>query len=989
MEVSSRLLFCKKCKNTNRHACASQYSPGVSPYFLCVNCDACNETWFICPIHNRRWNTRNQYAASQHFNDATIDHPLTKQVNNNINSNETDFIDNDSDDNFDMPYDIDVSDHQQRPDVNTFSHMSSNSKNYFALLKQNPNKCPAQFLVHSAFSENAIFTSQYSELFETKFHLQATRLCLSMSHLQHVQLITLFNMLSSCIDYSSIRTNFATTRIPLSMSELNSFYLTRSSSIRKTLPYPKAEEIDNHAFIRLQDVLLHMFAYGTKMEGICPYDNHDYAGTYVGKSNDIDKTPFMQQSINNILDEFPLNGEFKPLILFGTVWSDGFDANNVVHNAPSIWMRTVTIAPPKNNTTSTLHTFVLHMSREGVNHDKINDLFNDELNKLARGTWFYSTLLNRPIFVVFKIHVYTADRPERGKLTYILGHAGVSTKRWMYSAYLPAEDSKKPLQSCNICFQYRVKKAKTNPKFINVYSRRCAQCADWDYDHLNMEILLPVGYPKSCNINSPDPINERKIRNISHLRPLILSFDNIKESARFMFFNMYKKGFNIGQANVYGRSVGLSNECIRDIIIEQAKSLLNQNPDLSNEEILTQFKYPPIWDCPIALNQYIDAPMHLLFQGIVKSIIEMISEWLSGLSYYKHFCHIIHPIMIEISNMNLNWCFLNSFNTSKNYKSTGWIANNYLAFARLMLVFYRYIRSVVPCTEPGLLQCEGMIQSGLCLISFIMSKHNNDPNPLQEYTKLFLSCVDEFYTNVYILNSSTPIWKSRGNFLSLLNLPLQQAYFGNVRYFWEGERERYIQQVKPLLSQLRHSTSFLVTKLERLYQFAAIDYVLQSIPDDVESDILPKKYHRTYDYIIYKDIDAVNQLLVHKKPISGIELSSAIEFDHNQHRFCVIVKDINKSLRCYQFHFQQSQGKIKCGHFYKGVDLFDAEMCSFKIFDSKLLLQEKIKHFVLLIPELESEDNFEYTIVSNEWTYLNQNMILDFTCIQNNLFKEL
>ena len=101
------------------------------------------------------------------------------------------------------------------------------------------------------------------------------------------------------------------------------------------------------------------------------------------------------------------------------------------------------------------------------------------------------------------------------------------------------------------------------------------------------------------------------------------------------------------------------------------------------------------------------------------------------------------------------------------------------------------------------------------------------------------------------------------------------------------------------------------------------------------------------------------------------------------------MKDTNKSLRCYKFQFWQSQEIIKCGHFYKDIDLFDAQMSAFKIFNSKPLLQDRIKHFILLIPELERREIFEYTIVSNEWTYLNQNMILDFSCIQNNLFKEL
>ena len=31
---------------------------------------------------------------------------------------------------------------------------------------------------------------------------------------------------------------------------------------------------------------------------------------------------------------------------------------------------------------------------------------------------------------------------------------------------------------------------------------------------------------------------------------------------------------------------------------------------------------PTAWNAPISLRQYIDTPMHLLFQGIVKSVIE-------------------------------------------------------------------------------------------------------------------------------------------------------------------------------------------------------------------------------------------------------------------------------------------------------------------------------------------------------------------------------
>ena len=296
MNISLRLLFCKKCKSTNRRSCASQYSPSVSPYFLCVSCEFCNEAWFICPIHNRRWNTRHQYAASQHFNDTNIDHP-------SINQNETSNVDNNDNENnsFAMTNDIDVADNDQSSMmIDLYSHMSPNSRKYFSQMEQYSSQHPAQYLVHSAFSENSIFSSQYCNLFETEFHLQATRLCFTMTYSQHIQLVTLFHMLQSCINYVNNDAKFVTTRIPTTMSEVNTFYLTKSSSIRKSLPYPTAKEIHNHAYISLRDVLLHMFAYGTKMEGICPYDHHDYFGTYVEESNNTFNTPFMQETIENI-----------------------------------------------------------------------------------------------------------------------------------------------------------------------------------------------------------------------------------------------------------------------------------------------------------------------------------------------------------------------------------------------------------------------------------------------------------------------------------------------------------------------------------------------------------------------------------------------------------------------------------------------------------------------------------------------------------------
>ena len=198
--------------------------------------------------------------------------------------------------------------------------------------------------------------------------------------------------------------------------------------------------------------------------------------------------------------------------------------------------------------------------------------------------------------------------------------------------------------------------------------------------------------------------------------------------------------------------------------------------------------------------------------------------------------------------------------------------------------------------------------------------------------KTVLSCVDKFEATIYVANGATPIWKSRGNFLSLLNLPLQQEYFGNVRLFWEGERERYIQHVKPLLTQLRHSTSFLVTKLERLYQLSAIDYVLQSMPQSPLSNHFVQSNDRHFDYVIYKNIDNVNQMLSDGEPISGIQMTIA-----NHQCYYVIVENIKKSLKLYKLRFKELEGRIKCAHYYRGIELVKRNQLTYKFTIRKLI----------------------------------------------------
>ena len=66
-----------------------------------------------------------------------------------------------------------------------------------------------------------------------------------------------------------------------------------------------------------------------------------------------------------------------------------------------------------------------------------------------------------------------------------------------------------------------------------------------------------------------------------------------------------------------------------------------------------------------------------------------------------------------------------------------------------------------------------------------------------------MSCSHEFSDD-----KSHPWWK-HGNILSFLNLKDQIDMFGPLILYWEGNRERYIQTVNPLLHNTRTTNTYM------------------------------------------------------------------------------------------------------------------------------------------------------------------------------------
>ena len=142
-----------------------------------------------------------------------------------------------------------------------------------------------------------------------------------------------------------------------------------------------------------------------------------------------------------------------------------------------------------------------------------------------------------------------------------------------------------------------------------------------------------------------------------------------------------------------------------------------------------------------------------------------------------------------------------TFTSNSDTFVSGWIAEHYVAISRCFVHLLSHVNDLVSTDDIVNNYFELMIQSLICNVYNIMTTCTTDLKTLDNHIKCFLQSVHYFeqYSNIFKTDITSYVWFSRGNFLSLLDLPDQIKQFGGVRLYWEGTSERYIQYVKPLM----------------------------------------------------------------------------------------------------------------------------------------------------------------------------------------------
>ena len=966
-----------KCYNCYKQACKIDVEITQHPQFencKTLKCRTCKSIWYICVECVKRFSHSNKSRMNNHFinehptcnNTMTMDCINIDKTTMNQDEYDTPFYDDGSDisdtefvtqtlasddisiecflSNINNDKSVYNTNKKQKLTNRTTQQHSILDKQHF---EQNSNKfindekenagngmCG---LIATAFSQS-YFNDSKATLDESIFHLNATHFCSQLTEVQQIQFSSML--------HDIVTKKFTTTKIPTSISDIRKHYTTGKFSVYQNLPTPIVKELDNHACVSIESILDHALGIGIELNLF----RSSYYKHMVIDNSDL----YHIQRSRTIFEEcYSNNSEVcDPYVILLILWSDDFEVNHTRKNRNSTWLKTLTIVPPRNMNTSRKHTHAICLGRKNQDHSCVNKMFQKEIEKLCEPKERYIQQLKQHVPTVARVIVMSCDRPERCSLNNVLSYTGNSTRRWLYSSLV----NPFRIASCNRCLKKRSDILFHN-KQRSMRENTCPFCCDFDYDNLKVvnSFVLPDNYPKQSHKDAPKPPKGRDIeiaQTKKFLQPVKMSYGSLVEGLEFAIFNLHHKMWSKQETVTYLKLLGVCNQTIR-LAIHYA---LNQPQNCDNiKDLMANFTYPPMWKSCIQIEEFIETPMHHLFEGVIKAIIELQMDFFKQHNKWSQYGNIANSILEDVNNLKCLYNRCEPFTGGKEFKTGGWLAETYLGYSRLIVILFGNAENIIDHSVLGYNEMIVIVQSLHSLISHLMQHRSaQDTNILNDYIKLFLASCHCYETSVGLGNQTNPFWFRKSNFVSLLNLPQQVEEYGAIYLHWEGVRERFIQHVKPSLLNMRTSVSYLVKKLNQIHQ----DNTLQLMYHNHVNVSQPST--RYDDVVIYNDWNEINACIKNNAAISGVSLNGS------EPMFCVIVK-LEVRYDLFKIIFDDSSGFHKCNQWYTPISI---ESSNFLSFVSLRELINKIFDYIMMIPlttNYANNDKTEFTVISKNW----------------------
>ena len=660
---------------------------------------------------------------------------------------------------------------------------------------------------------------------------------------------------------------------PTSKEEYDRYCLVNQQAILPNLPMEKIITIADHACIKLNDKINHVMGHGIPLGWYCRTD----VATNVG----LNKSRAMRRAVQRMRRSGNMQRSTKIgyLILF----SDAFQKCFVRAKGNGVWIMTVTICPPDGTKFSIWHSHVIAVGKKQWDHLPVICAVMKELEQIRQGVWRYCAITKTMVHTMFDVIMYVSDRPERNFVSSTI-ELGLYTKLWKYSTQYTAAQMK----SCPTCLAARVLWLRTYYQ-NNIISplpsnNACEHCRDWNRVGRTAPFQSPVpeNYPTSVHPQSPPPPKRRRV---THPTPPMLpvkhDFDYLQTGCRYAYYNIAMGTWTQTQFKAYAQALGINTNMQTKLLHKAA----HRNNDNVTIDELNDLPMPAIYNHPSDIDVLIDSPMHLLFLGVVKAVIDAVRAYATTKQKKTKFVMATEAPMETLRLFQLNYLRLTSFSTASNKKAANgitklWLSDNYVAFERVSpYLFGIVIYQVLPHRNDTAddVACRNalakMMTAMFVMISHIMSPWDPHPSVIEQHVRFFLqSCVE--YSLQVTEEDQKQFWEDKANFVSLLNLSHQIIEFGPIRLYWDGDYERHIQIIKPTLVCLRGTKGYFKTRMGHLLQDHLLDmfarkYKCDNNAENEDEWWKPVRTCRGNTAHVYPTILAAHQAHFCQKPMSG------------------------------------------------------------------------------------------------------------------------
>ena len=803
--------------------------------------------------------------------------------------------------------------------------------------------------------------------------------------------------------------------VPFDFASIRRLYTEGANSILQQLPHPSVHNIDGHSYVPLSEIIQDCLANNNPVCDLKTiskkYDNWNVQHIWDSKN---------VKSIINSIDISHHDSSNETIHIMIVRWSDDFEPNNIKKNrGNSIWTMTVSIIGSENKQNREENTYIVAIGYKDADHSTVERRFLEDICEINRKNDQKYYVASSKEIVSVKVHLIAcvADLPERCDTCNISRGNSQYTTRWGYSSHVKV--LQKNLRPCMDCFDSCL----GHVEYLHHdMTTNCKKCLNWNFDN-NKELTkypVPNDYPDGS----------------TYLKIQKLSFPEMIAACELAETKYIKKEWTANQVTTYLSYKGIKPTLITkildhgDLIVNTYLVKSSVTPSFKclsinsmNECLdICPLQLPAVWYKPYEMNKWIDAPMHLLFLGVVKKTNSVIEKWATLFNKHKKLMKTFGLMLPFIYNMKLEWCKI--LPLCPNMTFGGFVSENWAAVGRLFCWMYQTIPIVLTNEEVDTkspdkplknwtgaemrkwLVLHGLKRSGnvselrqrispyienedtipeviskyrcppevirntivamVQMISRLMQQKCSPPSieEARAYIHLYLSFLTG-WTQFLIPSHKKPLWLSSYSMLNLLNLPEVMEAHGPLRNFWEGSTmgEGILKRVKEHYSRM--SSNWHMSLTRRVLQYRSLNLIHKKI-EKLENESNSNTYQDSptfkeisNNYHVYPDSLCLERAFSNGQPIS-------ILIGNKMKIFAVVTCDI-----LYEIEIRAYTEECFGHHYY----LFREPK-----FTENLLQNITIVDFGIMLPRLTGYEDLEdmtedscYTIITSEWKQIDEN----------------